>query len=135
MGFGVGQAAVEMAFQTAIQFPQTFVLEKIHGEEPMFIYTIDISNVLTQSELSTGIQREYQFEKDELRNRFIEYKITADSINVLFEKLDEKERSASITELVGMFRELNVSNAETVSFLKSLGIEDPIVTRIIGRGK
>ncbi len=133
-GFGVGQAAVEMAFQTAIKFPETFVLEKIQGEEPMFVYTIELSDILTQSELSTGAtQREYQFERDELRNKFIEYKITADGINVLFEKLDEKARSVRITELIGMFRELNVNSNEIVGFLKGLGMEDNIVTRIISR--
>ena len=33
--FGVGQCAVNMAFQTTTEFPETFLLEKIHGEEPL----------------------------------------------------------------------------------------------------
>ena len=54
--FGVGQAAVEMAFQTALNFPETFVLEKIQGEGPLYVYTLDLLDVLTQSEISAGVQ-------------------------------------------------------------------------------
>jgi hypothetical protein len=90
-----------------------------------------MSSVLTQSELSTGIAKEYQFERDELRNKFIEYKITADMINMIFDKLDERNRIISITDLVKIFRDLNISEAEIVGFLKSLGMEDAIVTRVI----
>ncbi len=41
--FGVGQAAVDMAFQTSLRFPEIFVLDKIYGEEPLYVYTIDLS--------------------------------------------------------------------------------------------
>ena len=53
--FGVGQAAVEMAFQTALRFPETFLLERIHGEEPLYVYTIDLSDILTQSEIAANV--------------------------------------------------------------------------------
>ncbi len=45
--FGVGQAAVKMEFTTTLNFPETFVLERIIGEEPLYVYTIDMSDVLT----------------------------------------------------------------------------------------
>ncbi len=95
--FGVGQAAVDMAFQTAIRFPEMFVLDRIYGEEPLYVYTIDLSDVLTQSEISANVlQKDYQFEKEELRNKLIEYNVGSDSINEIFSTMDANNRSIKI---------------------------------------
>ena len=60
----MGQAAVDMAFQTSIRFPEVFVLDRIYGEEPLYVYTIDLSDVLTQSEIAADVlQKEYEFER------------------------------------------------------------------------
>ncbi len=132
--FGVGQAAVDMSFQTSIRFPSTFVLERIQGEEPMYVYMIDLSDVLTNTELSMpSMQRDFEFEKDELRNRLIEYNINAEDINGLFSKLDAQGRAIKITELLSMFKSFGVNERTIVNFLKNLGLEDVIITRIISR--
>jgi hypothetical protein len=130
--FGVGQAAVEMAFQTSIRFPDTFVLERIQGEEPLYVYIIDLSDVLTQSELSANVmQRDYQFERDELKNKFIEYNLGSDSIDKIFLAMDRQGRSMKMSDFVMSLKEAGVTIANTVSFLKGLSIEDPLITRII----
>ncbi|MCW6161280.1 MAG: ATP-binding protein [Candidatus Micrarchaeales archaeon] len=130
--FGVGQAAVDMAFQTAMRFPDIFVLEKIRGEEPLYVYTLDISDVLTQSELSAGlIQKDYQFEGDELKNKFIEYNINSDVINAVFADLDSKARSSKMLDFVSLLRSNGVSAQDIVSFMKSLSIEDMLISRIM----
>ena len=127
-----GQAAVDMAFQTSLRFPETFVLEKIHGEEPLYVYTVDMSDVLTQSELSSGVvQRDYQFEKEELKNKFIEYNISGQSIDSIFAKMDGEGRSIKMLEFVASLKEAEVTIANIVSFMKSLSIEDVLITRII----
>jgi hypothetical protein len=132
--FGVGQAAVDMSFQTSLRFPETFVLEKIHGEEPMYVYTVDISDALTNAELSVpDMQRDFQFEKDELRNRLIEYNISADNIGAVFARLDGQGRAIKITELMAMFSRFGITQRSMVNFLKGLGIEDELITRILSR--
>ena len=130
--FGVGQAAVVMAFQTSLKFPGTFVLERIHGEEPLQVYTLDLSSVLTQSEISANlIQKDYQFEQDELKNKFVEYNFTNDAIGTIFKEMDEQKRSIKIAEFVSLMRDNNITVPNIVSFLKSLGIDDIIITRIL----
>ncbi len=132
--FGVGQAAVEMAFQTALRFPQTFVLERIHGEEPLYVYTIDLSDVLTQSELSAGlIQRDYQFEKEELKNKFIEFNISTENIDLLFSRMDSQGRSMKVVDFLHELRDSGVPNSIVVSFLKSMSLDDLLITRIISK--
>jgi len=132
--FGVGQAAVEMSFQSALQFPGTFILDKIYGEEPLYVYVIDFVEVLTQSELSAGvIARDYQFEKDELKARLIEYNMGNEAIDMLFSKMESNKRSIDILTFV---RDLSIGGVITnniVEFLKSMGLDDIIISRVISR--
>ncbi len=130
--FGVGQAAVDMAFQTAIRFPEIFVLERIYGEEPLYVYKIELSDVLTQSEQQANIlQNVYEFEKDELRNKLLEYNIGSSSIAEIFDYMDKNGRAIKLLEFVRMLKGSGIGISNTVSFLKSLSIDDQLITRII----
>jgi len=132
--FGVGQTAVEMAFQTSLRFPETFILSKIEGEEPLYAYTIDITDILTQPELEANIMpRSYEFEKDELKNKFIEYNIGASEINAIFKILDYNQRSIKMLELIRLFKENNIAVENILSFLKSLSMDDALITRILSK--
>ncbi len=132
--FGVGQAAVEMAFQTAIRFPETFILERIQGEEPLYVYTIDLTDVLTQSELSAGLMvRDYQFEKEELRNKFIDFNISSEGVDELFQRMDAQARTIKVIDFIQSLREKDVQSSIIIAFLKSLSLDDTIITRIVQR--
>lgn len=130
--FGVGQAAVEMAFQTAIRFPDVFLLEKIYGEEPLYVYTIDMSDVLTGSEISAGVlQKDYQFEKDELKNKLIEYNVSGENITEIFGVMETQNRSIKLLDFLRMLKKSGTTVSNTVTFLKGLSIDDQLITRII----
>jgi DNA helicase HerA-like ATPase len=130
--FGVGQAAVDMAFQTSLRFPEIFVLDKIYGEEPLYVYSIDVSGLLTPSEMGTEvIQKEYQLEKEELRNKLIEYNITLEDIEKIFAEVDQNNRKIRIDVLVRMLKEGGISVENTVLFLKNMGMEDEIIARVV----
>ncbi len=132
--FGVGQAAVEMLFQTALRFPGTFVLDKIYGEEPLHVYVVDLSDILTQSELAAGvIQRDFPFEKEELRAKFIEFNMSGDDINALFEEMDAQGKSMKMVVFVQRMRSSGATSANIVSFLKSFSLDDSIISRIMAR--
>ncbi len=132
--FGVGQAAVEMAFQTAIRFPETFILEKIYGEEPLSVYNIELNGVLTQAEIAANIiSREYQFETNEFKNILIEYKFSAEDINAIIGEFDQKSRNVGIIDLLVLFRQFGMNSNDMVRFLKGLGIDDSLISRIITR--
>ena len=130
--FGVGQAAVHMAFRTALRFPDTFILERIQGEEPLYVYKIDFTDVLTQSEISANvIQKEYEFEREELKTKMIEFNIGGDGISEMFAKMDTQDRRIKVVEFVQNLRAHDVPTSTIVDFLKSLSLDDIIITRII----
>ncbi|MEM3841305.1 MAG: hypothetical protein QXN59_01250, partial [Candidatus Micrarchaeaceae archaeon] len=132
--FGVGQAAVEMAFQTALKFPQTFILEKIQGETPLYVYTISMEGAISESELSSNvIQKEYQFEKEELKNKLIEYNLSKDSIDAVFSDLDDQGRNVKMLDFISILAQNGVETSDLVLLLKGMSIEDSIITRIISR--
>ena len=130
--FGVGEAAVKMEFTTALNFPETFIIGKINGEEPLYVYTIDMSDVLTPSELSANLlQKDYQLEREELRNKFIEYNMGGDVSKNIFEALDKSKRTMKMLDMVRALKGNGVDNSSIVPFLKSLGIDDVIISRIL----
>jgi DNA helicase HerA-like ATPase len=130
--FGVGQTAVDMAFQTSQRFPEIFVLEKIYGEEPLYVYTIDVSEILTPGELgSEVVQKEYQLEREELRNNLTEYNISSEDIERIFGTIEQQGRRIKMAELIKMLKESGISVSNIVLFLKNLSIEDEKITRII----
>jgi DNA helicase HerA-like ATPase len=130
--FGVGQAAVDMAFQTSLRFPEIFVLEKVYGEEPLYVYTIDVTGILTQSELGSAIiEKEYQMEKEELKNKLIEYNLTIEEIDKVLAEIEQNNRKVGVDVLVRQLREGGISVGNIVLFLKNMGMEDQIITRIM----
>jgi hypothetical protein len=130
--FGVGQAAVEMAFQTSLRFPETFILERIQGEEPLYVYTIDLTDVLTKAELSANVvQKNYQFEKDELKNKLIDYNVSSDNIDGIIRNFDAQQRTMKVSDLISALGDAGVTASEMVMFLKSMGIEDTMISRIM----
>ncbi len=60
--FGVGDAAVNLTFSTKTEFPRTFLLDKIHGEEPLLDIPLSIDGkvaaVIGRSELGRRLNQE-----------------------------------------------------------------------------
>jgi hypothetical protein len=91
--FGVGQAAIDMSFQTSVQFPNVFVLDRIVGEIPLDVYTLTVADILNDNELADkSILRDYSFEKIDLNSRFVQMNLASDTITKLFAALDSKNR-------------------------------------------
>jgi hypothetical protein len=129
--FGVGQAAVDMSFQTSMQFPEVFLLDKIIGEIPLDVYTITIADVLNQDELNDpNLQKEYYLERIDLSSKLIQANINSDEINNLFRELDLRNRQIEIRNFVQMMVNERVSKDVIVEFLRSLGLSDEIITKI-----
>lgn len=130
--FGVGQAAVDMAFQTSIKFPEMFILDKIYGEEPLYIYTIDLSGVLTKSELTSDVmQKEYQLERDELKDKLISYNMSEVDIKTLFDSIEANGRRIFIADFIKSIKHAGVSSENLVIFMKNFSIDDIMITRIL----
>ncbi len=129
--FGVGQAAFDMSFHSAVQFPDVFLLDRIVGEEPLDVYTISIAEILTPSELDDqSIQKEYYLEKIDLNSKLIEAGIGPEIIAAIFRELDKKERIADRRDMVRIMMARGINRDVIVGFLRSIKVVDTLITRI-----
>jgi len=129
--FGVGQAAVDMSFQTSVKFPETFLLDKIIGEVPLDVYTLIIKDILTNDELKNpSISSEYYFEKISLKSRLIDVNVPNEAIDKLFEILDSQDKSIDSKSFAKLLLSYGVDKESIISFFRYLGVEDALITRI-----
>jgi hypothetical protein len=129
--FGVGQAAVDMSFQTSVKFPEIFLLEKVIGEVPLDVYTLVIKDILTQEELKNPeISTEYYFEKISLKSKLIDVNVPNEAIDKLFASLDSQDRTIDAKSFASLLMSYGVEKENLISFFRYLGIEDVIITRI-----
>ena len=129
--FGVGQAAVDMSFQTSVKFPETFLLDKIIGEVPLDVYTLIIKDILTNDELKNpSISSEYYFEKISLKSRLIDINVPNEAIDKLFEILDSQDKSIDSKSFAKLLLSYGVDKESIISFFRYLGVEDALITRI-----
>jgi hypothetical protein len=130
--FGVGQAVFDMAFQSGINFSDTFIIEKIHGEEPLEEYVVDASELVKLIEgFSSKYQAEYLFEKTELTTMLSEYGIEKEKIENLFKKFDILGRRIGIIGFTSELLSLGISKDRLVDFFKTLGMEDELISVIL----
>ncbi|MDE1869461.1 MAG: ATP-binding protein [Candidatus Micrarchaeota archaeon] len=128
--FGVGQAAIDMSFQTSVQFPEIFVIDKVVGEIPLDVYTLSVGDILNQDELENPeMTKEYYFEKIDLRNKLIESNIGIEVIENVFKRLDDKSRQIDIRGLIQVLNELKVEKQNIIILLRSIGMQDMVITR------
>jgi len=133
---GVGQAAVDMAFQTSEQFPSTFIINRIVGEVPLDVYTITLADLLTETEMrDKAMQKEYPFEKPFIRSKFIESGMNTDIIDAVLVQLDNSNRIVDLREFVRVLLAQKLSKDMVISFLRSIGIADHVITRSFGYGE
>jgi len=104
---GVGQAAVNMAFQTTAEYSETFLMDKIDGEEPMQEFVLDLDKILSREELAMeGATRTVSFEKDELKKKLRSFGMAeeqSDEVVSLFTKKGRRMEIASFVLLLSRY--------------------------------
>jgi DNA helicase HerA-like ATPase len=132
-GLGVGQAAVDMSFQTSVQFPEVFLLDKIVGEIPLDVYTITLADVLNQAELENpDVQKEYYLERIDLNSRFVQANINSGAIENVFKELDSRGRTLDVRGLMQVMINEKVNKDTVVQLLRGFGLSDATITKAFG---
>lgn len=127
---GVGEAAVDMSFQTSTQFPSTFIINRIVGEVPLDSYTITLADIVTDTELrDETIPKEFVFERLLLSSKLIESNVSTDLIESIIKELDKKNRIVDLKEFMKILGDRNISRELMVSLLRNMGISDSIIGR------
>lgn len=133
---GVGEAAIDMSFQTSVQFPSTFIINRVVGEVPLDVYTVTLADMLSETEnRDQNLQKEYSFEKIFLSSKFVEININTDAIDTIFKALDAKNRLVDLKEFVRILISARLSREAVVSLLRSIGISDSVISRAFVYGE
>lgn len=127
---GVGEAAVDMSFQTSIQFPSTFIINRIVGEVPLDSYTITLADIVTDTELRDAtIPKEFVFERLLLNSKLVDSNVSTDLIESIIKELDKKSRIVDLKEFIRILLDKNINRESIVSLLRNMGIPDSIISR------
>ncbi len=129
---GVGESAVDMSYQTSMQFPSTFVLNRIVGEVPIDTYTITLANLLQPNEIrDTNLPKEYSFERIMLSSKLVEANVTAVSIDGIFRALDSKNRIVNLTEFVAVLNAEHINHETVITILRNMGVSDSMISKAL----
>ncbi|HUB92767.1 MAG TPA: ATP-binding protein [Candidatus Saccharimonadales bacterium] len=128
---GVGQAAVDMSFNTSVKFPNVFMLNQIVGELPLDTFTITINDILEPKELSDPkIRKEYVYDRITLNSKLVENGLNSEAILGIFKKIGDQSRLIDIRKLADAMIRENVGRDTIVGFLRDIGLPDSIITRV-----
>ena len=131
---GVGEAAVNMAFTTPTQYPSTFLLEKIVGEEPSKELFLDMDLVLSEKQRrDVNVARSISFLKEELRRKLRQYGLTDDKIEETSKLFDKKNRHLDVVSFVILLERFGIARRNIGDFLKDSGLDDITIINIFGK--
>ncbi len=125
MGFGVGQAAINMAFHVPLQFSQTFVIKHIEGEEPIKDYFISFEGI-------EGVPMAFSIsiKKNEFRARLRRFGLSDEHVEAITNAFEKAYRRMNVVDLVLQLERYGVDRRQIVDFLKEMGVNDATVIDI-----
>jgi hypothetical protein len=110
--FGVGNAAVNLTFSTKTDFPRTFLIDKIHGEEPLEEIVI------------SGDGIEMRIDKNEIKRKLTYEGITPDIDSMC------KEGKIPAVALVAWLEAKGYPRSRVVDILSYIGMEMKMVRKL-----
>lgn len=129
--FGVGQAAVNMSFHTAAQYPNTFLLSKVEGEEPIKELFLDLKEILTkEQQRDVNMPKSVSLQKKELRKRLREFGLNDERIEEVCRIFDRKNGHLDIISFIILLERFGIERSNVASFLKDIDIDDSTIINI-----
>ncbi len=129
--FGVGQAAIDLSFQTSIRFPSVFVIERIIGETPLNVYNVTLGDILQEGEFGdTNLQKDYYLKKMDITSRLVRANASTEVINNVILDMEANNRTTDVKGFVAILAKNNINRDAIVGFLRELGIPDNIISRV-----
>ena len=126
---GVGQAAVNMALQTSTPYPETFLLSKIEGEEPVVEYFLDVDSKLTGG--SDIVGKTFTLERDALRKKLRLYGMSDERVEEISKEFEKNNRHMDIVDFVILLERKGIERDDITEMLKDIGVEDSLIISIL----
>ncbi len=128
--FGVGQAAINIAFNTPEKYPQTFIIKKIDGEEPFKDYFLDLSSVIKKGDF---MARTISFRKNIFREKMRALGLSEEKLEILTRFFDRNNRHVDVVSFVSMLERYGVNRKAISNFLKQFGVDDSTIINIFSK--
>lgn len=129
---GVGQAAVDMSFNTAVKFPNVFLLENIAGETPVDLYTISVTSVLNPDEMAdNAVPKRYAFDRIVLNSRLIREGVPTQTRSKIIKSIEDQNHNVDVLVLIQIMATDFISKDIILTFLRNLGLSDTVITRVL----
>jgi hypothetical protein len=126
---GVGQCAVNMAFQTTAAFSETFLIDKIEGEEPMQELFLDFAEATgAEGDADSNVA---SFERDELKKKLRSYGLSDEQTDIVVEIFMKKNRHIKAGPFVVLLERYGIGRTNITEFLKDLGLEDAVIINVL----
>ena len=116
--FGVGDAAVNMIFSERSEKAHTFLLDKIDGEEPLFVYTIQVGKMTIE------------VEREQFSRMLYELGLTDEQINLVKVEFERGDGVLEASTLVSLLEKFGYSHTSIMTFLRQLGVEEKFIVEV-----
>ena len=116
--FGVGDAAVNMIFSSRSEKAHTFLLDKIDGEEPLFVYTLQVGKMTIE------------VEREQFSRMLYELGLTDEQINLVKVDFERGDGVLEASTLVSLLEKFGYSHTSIMTFLRQLGVEEKFIVEV-----
>lgn len=116
--FGVGDAAVNMIFSERSERAHTFLLDKIDGEEPLFVYTIKVGKMTIE------------VEREQFSRMLYELGLTDEQINLVKVEFGRGDGVLEASAIVAILEKFGYSHTSIMTFLRQLGVEEKFIVEV-----
>ncbi|MEM4272373.1 MAG: ATP-binding protein [Candidatus Bilamarchaeaceae archaeon] len=121
--FGVGDAALNMIFSRRTDKSSTFLLNKIDGEEPLFVYTLEVGKM------------NVEIEREQFSRMLFELGLTDDQINLVKVEFERGDGVMDATTFVSLLEKFGYSPSSIMTFLRQLGVEEKYIVEVFSLTK
>jgi hypothetical protein len=121
--FGVGDAAVNMIFSQRQTKVMTFLLDKIDGEDPLFLYRL------------RGGKMDIEIEREQFIRMLYELGLNEGQIEIIKKEFDKKDGVVDGELIVDLLERSGYSKSSIISFLRQVGFEEKNLIRIFSLAK
>ncbi|MCK4318955.1 ATP-binding protein [Candidatus Micrarchaeota archaeon] len=116
--FGVGDAAINMIFAERATESLTFLLDKIDGEEPLFVYKI------------RGGGMDVEVEREQFSRMLFELGLSDEQINMVKLEFEKNDGVIKATTFVSMLERFGYARSSIITFLRQMGVEERNIVEI-----
>lgn len=126
----VGQCAVHMMLSATTNYPSTFLLNKVEGEEPSKDYYVDLFNLVDKKMEGKYMSGTVSIGKDKLRHRLLSYGLNETKIDEICRMFEKNDKHLNVVQFVLKLQNYGVIRDNLSDLLKDMSVDDSTIINI-----